>query len=302
MRSVLVTGGAGFIGRHSLEPLIERGMQVHVTTLLGSQAAPLFGESRHECDLMDPIATKRLLERVRPSDLLHFAWDTTHGKFWTTPANLNWVSASVLLLKSFSECGGARAVFAGTCAEYAWSDQPLIEGRSALIPSTLYGVAKNSLRQIFHSYCAQVGITAAWGRIFFLYGPHEGPNRLVSSAIRALLRGEEFLASHGRQRRDFMHVADVGRAFAQLLASEVTGDVNIASGQEYTLGEVLERIGVILERPELIKLGARPASIEDPDRIVADVQRLQREVGIEPEYSLEAGLNEAVRWWRAHIS
>ena len=75
--------------------------------------------------------------------------------------------------------------------------------------------------------------------MFFLYGPHEHPDRLVSSVILSLLRGEPAKCSHGRQIRDYMHVQDVANGLVALLDSDVRGAVNVSSGQATTLREIV---------------------------------------------------------------
>src|SRR5262245_54511607 len=75
------------------------------------------------------------------------------------------------------------------------------------------------------------GVSPAWARLFFLFGPHEPPGRLVSELAAGLVAGRVTSTSEGRQERDFLHVADAGNALAQLLDGTVTGAVNVASGE-----------------------------------------------------------------------
>ena len=159
----------------------------------------------------------------QPTHLLHLAWDARPGLFWTSTENLRWVAASLGLYLAFAASGGRRAVVAGSCAEYDWSHSELDEARTPLVPRTLYGEAKRALHTLLERAAAQSGVELAWGRLFFLYGPHEAEGRLVSDVARALLAGREARCSEGSQQRDFMHVADAGRAFAALVASDVTG-------------------------------------------------------------------------------
>src|SRR5207245_614301 len=82
---------------------------------------------------------------------------------------------------------------------------------------------KLALASLLEAYAGQTGLSQAWARIFFLYGPREHPKRLVSSVIRSLLRGERARCSHGQQIRDYLHVEDAAGALVALLESEVTG-------------------------------------------------------------------------------
>ena len=161
-KRVLVTGGTGFIGRHAIGPLLDLGFEVHLATRSGRwpRSAPLGGEA-HAADLLRADDVQALLDRVAPSYLLHFAWYAEHGKYWASDLNLNWVQASLELLKGFVARGGRRAVFAGTCAEYDWSFGYCSEGVTPTRPRTLYGTCKNALREIATQYAQQVRLEFA---------------------------------------------------------------------------------------------------------------------------------------------
>jgi nucleoside-diphosphate-sugar epimerase len=148
------------------------------------------------------------------------------------------------------------------------------------------------------AFAAETGIRSAWGRIFHAYGPFEYPQRLVASVASSLVRGQPASCTHGRQIRDFLHVADVGSAFAALLASELEGPVNIASGEPVAILEVVSALAECAGRPDLIRLGALSAAPGEPARLVADVQRLREDVGWAPRYSLTAGLADTLTWWK----
>ena len=303
-RRVLVTGASGFIGRHVPEPLLQRGFEVHAVT---SRAAPPAhapdGVSWHRADLLDPRAHDDLLARVAPTHLLHLAWYAEHGRFWTSTENLRWSAATLELVRRFAERGGRRAVFAGSCAEYRWGDPgPCVEDITPTQPATLYGAAKNATRAILAAAAPELGIELAWGRVFLLYGPDEAPGRLVASVARALVAGERAKTGDGTQVRDVLHVQDVAAAFAAILDSEVTGAVNIGSGEGRPLREVIEAIGTAAGRPELLDIGALPPRPGDPPELVADVTRLRDEAGFVPAIDLRDGIERTVAWWRAALA
>lgn len=303
MRRVLVTGATGFVGRHCPAELAARGYEVHAVT--SREAGPGLeapGVVWHRADLLGRGAARALVGAVGPTHLLHLAWYAEPGKFWASAENFRWVSASLELFEAFAAAGGRRVVAAGTCAEYEWGGEaPCVEGATPLRPATVYGACKHATRVVLEAFAAQRGLSAAWGRVFFLYGPHEHPARLVSSVTRSLLRGEPARCTHGRQVRDFLHAGDVGRAFVSLLDSDARGPVNVASGEPVALREVVSALGELTGRPELVELGAVEAPAGEPAVLVADATRLRAEAGWAPARTLRDGLAETVEWWRREL-
>lgn len=294
---VLVTGASGFIGRYCVQVLQERGWEIHAVARRRVDAG--VGPIRwHTHDFLKPAATSRLLADIQPTHLLHLAWYTTPKAYWTAPENMQWVSTSLDLLRAFAEHGGTRSVMAGSCAEYEWTHELYSERDTPCRPASLYGACKHGLDVIASRFAAQVGLSYAWARIFFLYGPNEHPARLVASVARPLLNGEQARCSPGTQARDFLHVEDAARALVQLLVSGTQGAVNIASGQAVAVRELASRIGDLLGRRDLIDFGALPGPTNEPPVIRADVRRLTQEVGWYPLYNLDSGLRQTVEWWK----
>ena len=284
--------------------MVARGLEVHA---VARTRADLPGVAAcHAVDLLDPAACAALLRQVRPTHLLHLAWTVTPGQFWTTRANLDWVMASLALYRAFVAEGGSRFVGAGTCAEYDWTpervEQPLDEREALCAPATLYGVSKHALHQMLASAAALDGVSLAWGRVFFLYGPGEKPGRLVSDVVARLLRGEPVETTAGTQQRDFMHVEDVAAAFAALLMSDVQGPVNIATGEARSLARLLEEIARQTGGGALLRLGSRPMPANEPARLLAATQRLRDEVGFTPRFGLPDGIADVIDAWRKTLA
>ncbi len=295
---VLVTGATGFVGRRALPALAGLGFEVHAAARGPAPADAPAQTVWHATDLLDAAARRSLLGTVEATHLLHLAWYAEPGAFWDARENAAWVAATVDLVDGFAATGGARAVLAGTCAEYDWTaPQPLRED-AALAPATYYGVCKDATRRVATGLAERAGVAFAWGRIFFLYGPREDERRLVASVARRLAAGERAPVSAGTQRRDFLHVDDVAGAFAALLHSDVAGAVNIASGEPVTVRSIAEELARAAGRPELLDIGAVAQRGGDPEEIAADVTRLREEVGFVPARSLAEGLTETVAWWR----
>lgn len=299
MTRVLVTGASGYIGRQTLAPLVRLGFEVH-----GLARHPLDEPACrwHALDLFDEGALAAALAAIRPSHLLHLAWTTEHGTFWTDPANEAWRAATLDLVDRFIAAGGRRCVIAGSCTEYDWSGSgPLAEARTPLRPATPYGQAKAATFRAVQARAAATGLSYAHARLFFSYGPFEQPQRLVPLIIRALLKGEPARLTAGTQLRDFLDVRDLGRCLVLLLASEVGGAVNVASGEGVPVARIAGLLGDMIGRPDLIQLGALSPPRDEPPSIVADISRLATEVGAKPEIGLERGLSDTIAWWRERL-
>jgi nucleoside-diphosphate-sugar epimerase len=306
---VLVTGAGGFIGRWSVPPLIAAGHEVHAVVGRAAGREPpaaLRGAVLHHADLLEHEPVEALLGALRPSHLLHFAWTAAPGVYWTSPDNYRWLAAGEHLLRSFASHGGERAVMAGSCAEYDWSrvgvcnerGSPLADEAGTAI--TPYAACKIGMQRALEDLGGARRLSTAWGRVFFLFGPGEHRDRLVASVILSLASGREAACTHGRQIRSFLHVADVGRAFAALLDSTVVGPVNIGSPDRLSIAELLGQIALRIGRPDLVRLGARAAPAAEPPLLVPDVARLYGEVGWRPQLSLGAALDDTIEWWRRH--
>jgi predicted O-linked N-acetylglucosamine transferase (SPINDLY family)/nucleoside-diphosphate-sugar epimerase len=284
---VLLTGASGFVGRHTIGPLLDLGFEVHA---VGRNEVD--DRARwYRADLLDQTARRRLVAAVRPDAVLHGAWVTQHGVFWTAPENLDWVAASLDLARAAAAHGARRMLFAGSCAEYDWQNPPSRSWRETdpCLPGTLYGTAKHALHQLLSPFAEAAGIGLIWARLFHLYGQHDAPARLVPGMLQALRDGAQVVTGPGDTVRDLLHVADAGRALAGLLADGQGGTYNIASGSPVSIGALAGIAARLANRPHLLAIGARRTATQEPATIAADVGRL-RQAGFAPSIGLEDGL------------
>ncbi len=303
MKSVLLTGGTGFIGQHCIPLLLERDYEVHAVTSknIKSQHSGVFW---HQADLLKINKISELVENIKPSHLLHFAWYLKPGQWATAGAEQNflWTQASFELIKCFREQGGVRVVTAGSCTEYDWNYGYCSEDLTPLSPNTFYGRSKASVYEYSNAYAHEVGLSSAWGRIFFVYGKYEHPTRLVSSVINSLLAKEPALCTHGNQIRDFLFSEDIADAFVALLDSDLTGAINIASGNPVSLKQVVNQIATKLSGEELVQFGARPTPENETPFVVGDIRRLSNELGWMPRNDLSSGLDKTIEWWKQDLA
>src|SRR5208337_1098998 len=302
---VLITGAGGFIGSQVVRKVLQDGHAVVAVLKPGESPARLIdclgSVSLVHCDLSDGDAVRRLASETRPENAIHLAWYVEPGKYWQGGENLDCVGMSLSLARALSEAGCSRFVGAGTCAEYDWDYGFFSEKVTPLKPRSLYGICKNAAREILQAFCAQAGMGFAWTRFFHLYGPTEAKERLIPYVVLTLLKGEVAKCTSGEQIRDFLHVEDAASAVWAVAKSDLSGPVNIGSGQPTKVRTVIEIIAQHLQGEENLVLGALPTDPQEPLVLLPDVRRLASEVGWKPSLSLKEGLANTCEWWRSTI-
>ena len=283
MAKVLVTGATGLIGSYAVSQLINAGHEVTAVSRSGKGPAGI------PLNLHDPDSVNALLKTQRPEYLLHLAWNVGKG-YMTAPDNLDWVVSSLNLLKSFAECGGKRAVFTGSCIEYDWDYGFMREDFTPLKSEALYGTAKASLYRLASSWAEHTGLSFAWGRVFFLYGKGEKPERIVPFIIDALKKGEKPAMKFPYISRDYMHASDVAGGMNALMFSDFCGAVNMASGETVKLCGIAEKAARLMGCPvpeyEHNDIGSMAPVV------LGDSHRLNDIIGFRPRISWDEGLKE----------
>jgi nucleoside-diphosphate-sugar epimerase len=293
---VLVTGASGFIGAHVTKCLLDHNHQVGILVRPGNAAVRLqLLQNRCEtisATLEDKELLEKAIDRFEPEACIHLAWYAEPGKYLDASQNVQSLASSMFLFQALIKAGCRQIIAAGTCFEYDTNFGYLHED-TPVRPASLYAAAKLSCCLMGSQLAAQAKISFAWGRIFYPYGPQEDPRRLVHAAIKALMQGDVFPASAGEQVRDYIHVADVSAAFCTLMEKNADGIFNISTGVPVSVRQVLETLGRVLKRSDLIQFGALPYRKWEPPFICGANARL-RNLGWSPGYSVEEGLSETI--------
>jgi nucleoside-diphosphate-sugar epimerase len=273
---VLVTGATGLIGWPTMPHFADLGVQAVGLARRGTAGVIA-------CDLFDTARLRDVLAEVRPSHILHLAWDVTPGQFVHGSSNLDYVAVTMGLARAAAAAGVTRFVGVGTCAEYDWSDGGAAPRRETdtVAPEAIYGIAKDATRRILEAFFRKEGIGFAWARPFHLFGAGESPLRLVGGLVDALRHDRPFTCRHGQLVRDFISTIDAGEALARLVAGDVAGPVNIASGEVFTLAGLAAFVADRMGKRSLLELQYEPAP-RQPLTMLGDVTRLRQEVGFTP--------------------
>jgi len=290
--TVLATGCSGFLGRHCAEALTRHGFRIHAVsrTRCGGDADAI---NWHKVDLRARGTAEELVATLRPTHLLHLAWVTAPERYPYANENLEWLEASLALVKTFGEQGGKRFVGAGSSAEYEVLAGPCLEDTTPIRPTSLYGQCKAALWTATEAYAKRYGFSAAWGRVFLPYGPGDEPRRLIPSLLAALTAGKPINVTDGSQIRDFIHVTDVADLFVRLVATaEAKGAYNIGTGRGSAVRDVIERVADHLHARGLVRFGARPIREDEPSSLIADMTKVERILDWHARMSIESGLEQ----------
>lgn len=303
--TVLITGASGFVGFWAAKELAAKGFCVHGVSRCASASLPEVIAHRMNLHDRGPVAS--LIKEISPSHLLLCAWSTAHGVFWTDPDNDVWRESSTVIARDFLKGGGERIVLAGSCAEYDWTDPildsgPVEEGSAGGPPSTPYGRAKRAAADAISDLAREYGAKFSVGRIFFPVGWGESPQRFLPTVVNAVLSGLPARLSSGRQVRDFIDVRDAGAALAALTASDVLGAVNIGSGRGIALADLARYVVGLHDRSDLLHLGSLPSRSGEPQQLVANVRRLEEEVGFVPRYTMDETVASSFDYWKQQRS
>ncbi len=294
MKRILVTGGTGFIGSHCLQLLADYPHEIFATY---RDIDDTFKHDRINWIPLDLAAHDRVymtLRDVQPTHLLHLAWTMSTGMKLNSPVHHHWFNTSRMLVRAFREHGGKRMVITGTGAEYGVVNEICVERHTPLHPDTDYGRSKKELFKWVEDYGKRWSVSYGWGRVFFLYGPGEKPNRFIPYVISSMLSGDVVKTTYARQVQDYLYVEDGARALIKLLFSKYQGPINICSGSPIQLSDIIERIAHLIPGDHKIIFGAKPSSPHDYQFLVGDGSLLRKELDFVPRYELKTGLMNSI--------
>jgi len=311
MRNVLVTGGAGFIGSHIVEALVNRGDRVRVLDNLCtgklSNLAPVRDQIEIiEADLNDAAAVGRGVAGV--DCIFHEAALASVPRSVEKPLETNaaCVTGTLSLLDAASRAGVRRLVYAGSSSAYG--DQPSTSKRETDLPLPIspYGAAKIAAELYLHAYAAMRKIETVTLRYFNVFGPRQDPNSEYSAVIpkfiTLLLSGKQpTVFGDGLQSRDFTFVGDV--VAGNLLAADapnVSGRVmNLAAGRSITLLELLDVLSRLLNTPA--KAQFAPPRAGDVRESLADITLARQLLHYEARVSFEEGLRRSIDYYKSEF-
>ena len=304
---MLITGGAGFVGSHLCEALLERGHEVLCVDnfYTGSRrnvahlmANPRFELMRHDVCFPLHVEVDAIYNLACPASPVHYQSDPVQTTKTSVVGALNMLGLAKrlkvpVLQASTSECYGDPAVHPQP--ESYWGHVNPIGPRSC------YDEGKRCAETLFFDYHRQHGLAIKVARIFNTYGPrmHPDDGRVVSNFIVQALRGDDItLYGDGAQTRSFCYVDDLVDGLMRLMATPatVTGPVNLGNPGEFTIRQLAET--VVAMTGSRSRLVLRPLPQDDPRQRRPDLARAKAELGWQPTTALQDGLRRTIAYFR----
>lgn len=301
MRRVLVTGATGFVGANVARGMLARGHEVHCLVRASHRTwrlEDLDGVQVHVIDMLDRAAVDALLSHTRPNWILHLA---AYGAYASQSdvalcVRTN-VEASVILMDAAAAHRVERFVNTGSSSEYGFKDHAPDEDEPTE-PNSLYAVTKAAATAYARLLAQTSGLHTTTLRLYSVYGPYEEPTRLIPTLALAGLRGTYPPLVSPSVARDFVYVDDVVGAYVAVLEAALPpGRVyNVGTGVQTSLGAAVEvsRSLFKIERPP--DWGTMAERKWDTNTWVANISRIRRELGWNPETSFEEGFRRTAEW------
>jgi UDP-glucose 4-epimerase len=311
---VFVTGGAGFIGSHTVTRLLEAGDDVLVWDDLSTgKRANLDGVTDRitfiEGDIRNYDALLAEVRQWQPDAILHLAAIPSVPRSVEEPRLTHAVNltGTVNVLEAARRTGIGRVVLA--CSAAIYGNEPGVPKSEVMPagPSSPYGLEKWQSEQYMGLYAALFGMTTVSLRYFNVFGPRQDPHSPYSGVISIFLDRlfndrPLMIDGTGEQTRDFIYVADVAEANRCALTAPLTGHerFNIGRGEETSILRLHDQLCQIVGRPPQPTFG--PARTGDVFRSCADVRHAASTLGFTARYSVPAGLEQLVEWYRSTVA
>jgi len=305
-RRVLITGGAGFIGSHLCERLLERGDEVlcvdnfftgtrrNVHHLLSH---PRFELTRHDICFPLYVEVDQIFNLACPASPIHYQFDPVQTTKVSVIGSINMLGLAKrvkakILQASTSEVYGDPAVHPQQ--ESYWGNVNPIGPRSC------YDEGKRCAETLFFDYRRQHNMPIKVARIFNTYGPgmHPADGRVVSNFVIQALKNEDItLYGEGRQTRSFCYVDDLVEGLIRLMETpnEVTGPVNLGNPVEFTIRQLAELVIEMTGASSKIK--SQPLPQDDPKQRRPDISQAKSLLNWEPKIQLREGLKKTIEYF-----
>lgn len=309
-KRILVTGGAGFLGSHLCERLVNEGNDVICVdnfytgskdNIIGLLNNPHFELMRHDVTFPLYVEVDEIYNLACPASPVHYQYDPVQ----TTKTSVH----GAINMLGLAKRTGAKIFQASTSEVYG---DPVVHPQhesyngnvNPIGPRSCYDEGKRCAETLFFDYKRQHNLNIRVVRIFNTYGPRMHPNdgRVVSNFIMQALRGEAItIYGDGQQTRSFCYVDDLIEGFIRMMDAndDISGPINLGNPSEFTIKQLAEAIiNLTGAKSELIK---QPLPEDDPLKRQPDIAIAKQQLDWQPSIDLEAGLTKTIDYFRAFV-
>ncbi len=320
---ILVTGGAGYIGSHTVRELRSRGYDVVVYDNLSTGHIESIGDALFvKGDLFDVELLKDTFKKYGVDSVIHFAAYSLVGESMINPLKYykNNVSGTLCLLEAMTACDVKYLVFSSSAATYGDTGEDIITENSPQNPTSVYGMTKLMMERLMADFDRAYGMKYVALRYFNAAGAHadgdigedHNPESHLIPIIMQVLNGkreklgifgDDYPTFDGTCIRDYIHISDLADAHIKALESLRAGAnsnfYNLGNGNGFSVKQVIETVSKVTGRNVNYEVVPRRAG--DPAILVASSDKIRRELGWKPQFdSLEKIVASAWKWHSAH--
>jgi len=315
MKTVLVTGAAGFIGSNLTQALLEKGYRVvgvdnfddlYDARFKEAHLAPFLANPNfvlHRTDIRDIPALTTVFETEKPTFVIHLAARPDTRSAVTMPRlyiSIN-IDGTLNILELCKDYAVENLVMASSSSVYGNSSSiPFVEDQPADRPISPYGATKRATELLAHAYHHNFKLNITCLRYFNAYGENNRPTMVPYIWTEKILRGEEIeMSGDGSRRRDYTYVGDTVRATVLAMEKPLGFEViNVGNHTPVSLNELLATFEKIIDTKAKVK--SRPSHDASVEVTYADVRKAKQLLGWEPQTTLSEGLTKLVAWFRAN--
>ena len=318
---ILVTGGAGYVGSHTVEELIKAKHEVFVfdNLSMGHRAAVNLKALLIEGDLLDKERVLTTMDEVRPDAIMHFAAKSLVGESMQKPllylgAN---VEAAINLFEAMIKTGVKKFILSSTANLFDKPKKIPISEEEDIVPGSPYGESKNIIERQLYWLDKTLGVKYAALRYFNAAGAslmggigedHANETHIIPVVIETALgirkklsiNGNDYPTPDGTCIRDYVHVTDLAAAHILSLTAidEQSRVYNLGTGRGYSIMEVIKAVEQVSGKKVDYEIGPRRPG--DPAKLVASSEKIKRELGWKPRFGLKEIVETAVKWHKSH--
>jgi len=298
--TVIVTGGAGFIGSNLVESLLASGEEVVVLDDLSTGSGKNLEGLSGDVEVVSGSSINLLDLEISPSSIYHLGIPSSSPMYKRDPMLVGEAIKGMIAVLELAKKSGCRVVYASTSSLYSGQTPPHREDMEVAV-TDYYTEAMFSMERIADLYKKLFNVDSVGTRFFSVYGPGERSKKryanIISQFFLEIMDGKApVIYGDGRQTRDFVYVKDVVRALMLAMRSDYVGVLNVGTGKSYSFNEVVEILA------EKMKLDVAPVHVDNPIKnyvahTLADTSKAEAILGFRSRYSLPEGVGLLMEYY-----